>query len=132
MLFKLYPIALVSFFALDMLWLAVIMRRFYTERLGFLMNPNINWLAAGSFYVLFVIGLIIFVVMPSLEHQSLFRTALLGALFGLIAYATYDLTNLATLKHWPVLVTVVDMAWGATLSAIVSVITYTVATRLGW
>ena len=84
------------------------------------MAPHPNWLAAIVFYLLFVVGIVVFVVVPGLKADSLKTTLLLAALFGLITYATYDLTNLATIKNWPVLLTVVDMIWGTVLSVLVS------------
>ena len=118
--FKLYMAALIAFFAIDMLWLGLVARTFYQKQLGFLMAPNINWLAAIVFYLLFIVGIVVFVVVPGLQSDSLKTTLLRAALFGLITYATYDLTNLATVKDWPVLVTIVDMIWGTVLSVTVS------------
>ena len=117
---KLYLATLVAFFAIDMVWLGLVARVFYRKHLGFLMAPGVNWLAAIVFYLLFIVGILVFVVLPGLEDDSLRKTLLKAALFGLITYATYDLTNLATLKDWPVLVTVVDLAWGMILSVAVS------------
>jgi uncharacterized membrane protein len=132
MFLKLYLIVLPIFFAFDMIWLGIISKKFYAEQLGFLMKPNINWIAAISFYLLFIAGLVIFVVSPALTKHSWIHAALLGALFGLVTYATYDLTNLATVKDWPLLVTFVDLAWGAILSASVATLSYFIATKLGF
>lgn len=117
---KLYFATLVAFFAIDMFWLGLVARTFYREQLGFLMAPNTNWAAAIVFYLLFILGIVVLVVLPGLEDDSLRTTLLRGALFGLVTYATYDLTNLATLKDWPLLMTVVDMIWGTVLSMAVS------------
>ena len=130
MFIKLYLIALAVFFAIDMVWLGLVAKNFYKSQIGFLMKPDINWTAAIIFYLLFIVGLVLFVIMPAVEKGSWMYALLFGALFGLIAYATYDLTNLATLKDWPVLVTIVDLAWGATLGALVSVITYFIAGKI--
>jgi len=127
---KLFLIALPVFFAIDMVWLAVVAKNFYREQIGFLMKPDINWLAAIIFYLLFITGLIIFVITPAMVKQSWVHALLYGALFGLVTYATYDLTNLATVKDWPLLVTVVDLVWGSVLAASVSVITYLIANRI--
>ena len=116
---KLYAATLLAFLAIDMVWLGLVARTFYRTHLSFLMTPNPNWLAAGLFYLLFIVGLLVFAVVPGLEGDSLRTTLLRAALFGLICYATYDLTNLATVKGWPALVTVVDMLWGTALSAAV-------------
>jgi len=121
---KLYLVTTIVFFAIDMVWLGLVARTFYRKHLSFLMAPSPNWLAAIIFYLLFIVGILVFVVLPGLEDNS-FKTILWRAvLFGLIAYATYDLTNLATLKDWPVLITVVDMAWGTVLSVAVSSISF--------
>jgi uncharacterized membrane protein len=117
---KLYFSTLAVFFAIDMFWLGLVARTFYRKHLVFLMAPNPNWLAAIIFYLLFIVGILVFVVLPGLESGSLRDTLLRAALFGLITYATYDLTNLATLKDWPIIITVVDMIWGTVLSVMVS------------
>ncbi len=129
-LWKLYMIALPIFFGIDMVWLGLIAKNFYAQRIGLLMKPDINWPAAILFYLLFIIGLVVFAIMPAFEKGSWLHALSLGALFGLIAYATYDLTNLATLKNWPLSVTIVDLAWGAVLGALVSGVTYTIADKM--
>ena len=131
MFIKLYAIALPVFFAIDMAWLGLVANKFYKSHIGFLMKSDINWVAAGLFYLLFVIGLVLFVIAPAVEKGSWTRAILYGALLGLIAYATYDLTNLATLKDWPLLVTLVDLTWGAVLAASISVVTYFIADKIG-
>jgi len=121
---KLYLATLVAFFVIDMIWLGLVARTFYRKHLGFLLAPNPNWIAAIVFYLLFILGILVFVVVPGVEDDSLRTTLLHAALFGLITYATYDLTNLATVKDWPLLVTVVDLAWGIALSVIVSLVSF--------
>jgi len=130
MFIKLFLIALPVFFAIDMVWIALVAKNFYQKQIGFLMKPDINWLAAIIFYLLFIASLIIFVITPAMVKQSWVHALLYGALFGLVTYATYDLTNLATVKDWPLLVTVVDLVWGSVLAASVSVITYLIANRI--
>lgn len=130
MFIRLYAIALPIFFAIDMVWLGLLAKNFYKNQIGFLMKPDINWVAAILFYLMFIAGLVYFVIAPSVEKGSWVHALVFGAFFGLITYATYDLTNLATLKDWPLLVTVVDLAWGATLGALVSAITYFFAGKL--
>ena len=127
---KLFLIALPVFFAIDMLWLVIVAKKFYQQQIGFLMKPDINWYAAFVFYLLFIGGLVIFVISPAVEKQSWMHAIIFGGLFGLITYATYDLTNLSTLKEWPILVTVVDLIWGTVLAASVSVITYFIAVKI--
>jgi uncharacterized membrane protein len=131
MFIKLYAIALPVFFTIDMVWLGLVAKNFYRAQIGFLMTPNINWLAAIVFYLLFIVGLVLFVIAPAVEKSSWVHALLFGALFGLISYATYDLTNLATLKDWPLLVTLVDLVWGAVLASSISVITYLIANKIG-
>ena len=116
---KLYLCTLVAFFAIDMVWLGLVAQGFYQKHLGFLLRPSPNWPAAITFYLLFVFGILVFVVIPSLQAGSTKKVLLLGALFGLITYATYDLTNLATVKDWPWIVTVVDLLWGGVLATAV-------------
>lgn len=131
MFIKLYLIALPVFFVIDMVWLGLVAKNFYSKYIGFLMKSDVNWIAAILFYLLFIVGTVVFVITPSLVEKSWSQAILYGALFGLISYATYDLTNLATVKDWPVIVTVVDLVWGMVLSASVSLIAYLIAVRLG-
>ena len=118
----LYLITLVVFFAIDMIWLGVVSKGFYRRHLGAFMTPKVNWTAAMLFYLLFIVGLLVFVVRPALAAGAPFHALFYGALLGLISYATYDLTNLATLKDWPLVVTVVDLIWGTVLGGVVSYI----------
>jgi uncharacterized membrane protein len=128
---KLYFIALPVFLAIDMLWIGLVAKKFYVAQIGFLMRTDVNWVAAILFYLLFIIGLVLFVIAPALEKSSWTHAILFGALFGLIAYSTYDLTNLATIKNWPPLVTIVDLIWGTVLAAAVSTITYFIGIKIG-
>ena len=130
MFFKLFLIALPVFFVIDMVWLVLVAKKFYQAQIGFLMKPEINWPAAIVFYLLFIAGLVIFVISPAVEKHSWIHALVFGALFGLITYATYDLTNLATLKDWPILVTVVDLIWGTVLASSISVITYLISNKI--
>lgn len=131
MFFKLFFTALPVFFIIDMVWLVLVARKFYQAQIGFLMKPDINWPAAIIFYLLFIAGLVVFVITPAVEKQSWVNALLLGALFGLVTYATYDLTNLATVKDWPLVVTIVDLIWGMVLAASISVITFFIS-RMLW
>ncbi len=131
MFLKLYAIALPVFFAIDMLWLGLVAKNFYRSQIGSLMKPDVNWTAAITFYLIFIVGLIVFVISPAVEKNSWTHALLFGALFGFVCYATYDLTNLAVAKDWPLMVTLVDMAWGAVLAASVSTITYLIAHKIG-
>ena len=131
MFIKLYAITLPVFFAIDMVWLGLVAKNFYQSYIGFLMKSNLNWTAALIFYMLFIVGLVLFVISPAIEKGSWMHALLFGALFGLITYATYDLTNLATLKDWPLVVTLVDLAWGTVLASSVSIATYAIARTIG-
>ncbi len=121
---KLYGIALTIFLAIDSVWLTLVAPKFYKAHIGFLMKENPNLIAALIFYLIFVVGLVVFVIEPSLQKNSLTTALLYGALLGLITYATYDLTNLATIKDWPLIVTGVDLVWGTFVSAAVSGIVF--------
>ena len=103
---KLYGVALITFCVIDALWLGLIARKFYQDQLGFLLSPHPNWYAAIAFYALFIVGILVFVVLPGLRADSLKTTLTLAALFGLITYATYDLTNLALAKDFPTILAV--------------------------
>jgi uncharacterized membrane protein len=116
----LYLITLAIFFLIDMIWLGLVAKNFYRQQLGGMLSPTVNWPAAILFYLLFIAGLQLFIVAPALQAGGALQALWRGAFFGLVAYATYDLTNLATLKNWPLLVTVVDLAWGAVLGGAVS------------
>jgi uncharacterized membrane protein len=130
MFIKLFFIALPVFFAIDMVWLVLVAKNFYQKEIGYLMKPDINWSAAIIFYLLFIAGLVTFVISPAVEKHSWIHALIYGAFFGLITYATYDLTNLATMKDWPLLVTVVDLIWGTVLAASISVITYAIFNKI--
>lgn len=126
---KIYLLTLAVFFLVDIVWLGVISRNIYKKYLGHLMTPTVNWTAAIVFYLLFIAGLVFFVINPALAKGSLLYAVLAGGFFGLIAYGTYDLTNLATLKDWPLIITVIDLFWGTFLNAATAGITYVVAVK---
>ena len=114
---QLYFLALLIFLGIDALWLGLVAPGFYRSQIGHLMAETPNLFAAGIFYLLFVGVLVHFVIEPALRIGTIREAWVRGALFGLVTYATYDLTNLATLRDWPLLVTIVDLAWGTTLTA---------------
>ncbi len=128
--FKLYAVALVTFFVIDLVWLGVVARGFYQTQMGHLMRANVNWAAAVVFYLIFVSGIVLFVVGPAVDKQSFGQALLFGALFGLVTYAAYDLTNLATLEGFPLKVAVVDMVWGMVLCGSISAVTYLASFRI--
>jgi uncharacterized membrane protein len=114
-----YLLTLMVFLAIDMLWLGVIAKNIYNKYLGNLLTDSVNWTAAIIFYFIYVVGISVFVIYPSLNKDSVFYVIFMGALFGFFTYATYDLTNLATLKGWPLPIVIIDIVWGSALSAIV-------------
>jgi uncharacterized membrane protein len=116
---------------LDALWLTIAGPRLYRPAIGELLAPRPDMRAAVAFYLIYVAGVVILAVTPALRDASAVKAATSGAVLGLIAYATYDLTNQATLRVWPVHVTLIDMAWGALLTAAASVGGYWLATRFG-
>lgn len=122
-----YLITTIIFFAIDLLWLGLIAKGFYGRHLSHFLAPQVNWPAAIFFYLLFIIGIFIFGILPAVERQSWIYALVYGGLFGFFAYATYDLTNLATLNDWPIKVVVVDVIWGFVLTASVSVSGYFVS-----
>ncbi|KND47316.1 MAG: hypothetical protein AB199_02720 [Parcubacteria bacterium C7867-004] len=116
---------------LDLLWIGVIAAGFYKAELGPLLRPDIVWQAAVLFYVIYAFGLAFFVVRPALESGQAFkRTALAGAFFGLVAFATCDLTNLATIAGWSTLETFVDMGWGVIATTIATTVSYFAGKKL--
>ncbi|MBI9012117.1 MAG: DUF2177 family protein [Clostridiales bacterium] len=119
-----YMVALIVFFSVDILWLALVAKKLYQNKLGFIMSSKPNWWAAIIFYLIFIVGLVFFVINPA-QAKGSWRYALwVGMFFGFVTYATYDLTNLATLKDWPVVITIIDLIWGTALGGLVSMITF--------
>jgi uncharacterized membrane protein len=129
-LIKIYILTAVLFFVIDILWLGVIAKDFYHKHLGRFFRDPVNWAAATIFYLLYIVGIMIFAVLPGIKSASLAHTALMGALYGLFTYATYDLTNLATLKDWPTAIVFVDILWGMVLCGVVSAGVFVAITRL--
>jgi len=125
-----YVITLLIFFAIDLVWLGVVARNFYRQHIGHLMSAEVNWGAAVLFYAVYIAGIVFFAIKPAFESGNPARALAYGAAFGFIAYATYDLTNQATMRDWPVLVTVVDLAWGTALTATVAFLSYHVSSRV--
>ena len=124
-----FTVTFVVFMGIDLVWLGFVAKNIYSKYLGYLMAPNINWLAAMVFYVIFIIGILYFVIAPSLVDRDFTQLVIRAMLFGFITYATYDLTNLATVRDWPITITIIDLIWGTTLSTSVSVISYLIITN---
>lgn len=127
---KAYLGTLLAFLLIDAIWLGVITRGYYAEQIGHLMRESPNFLAAGGFYLIYVAGIVILAVTPAISAESWRVAAALGAVLGLVAYGTYDMTNLAVMRDWPVAMTVIDMAWGTGLTAAAAVAGF-FAARLG-
>ena len=111
-----YATTLLIFLAIDAVWLGAIARDFYFSQLGHLMLDEIKYGIALAFYCVYVIGIVIFAINPALQNGQWTHALIYGALFGFFAYGTYDLTNMSTLKAWPTLMSIVDIAWGAALT----------------
>jgi uncharacterized membrane protein len=126
-----YILTTIVFFAIDMVWLGYIAKNLYRKYLGALLSDSVNWTAAIIFYLVFIVGIFIFVILPAVEKQSVLRALLYGAVFGFITYATYDLTNYATLKGFPLNIVIIDLAWGAVLTAVVSFAGYYITRWVG-
>ena len=124
---KLYFIALVIFLGLDLVWLGAVAKNLYSERIGFLMADEVKWGSALLFYCIYIAGLVFFALSPALREGNWISALLYGGFFGLVCYAAYDLTNLATLKGWPATLAIYDMLWGTFVSAITCIATFWIA-----
>ena len=128
---KIYLVSLVVFFAIDILWLGFVAKDFYRAQIGHLMAERTNWSAAIIFYAIFIGGLVLFAVNPALQQESWTHALKMGAIFGFMCYATYDMTNLATLKDWPVIITIVDILWGTALNSLTVVVSFFIVQLIG-
>ena len=123
-----YLLTALVFFAIDLVWLGVVARGLYRRYLGHLLG-DVNWTAAVIFYLLFIVGIFIFAITPAVNRESATHAVIMGALFGFFTYATYDLTNLATLDGWPLEIVFIDILWGVVLTASVALAGYHI---MGW
>ncbi|MES2621238.1 MAG: DUF2177 family protein [Bacteroidota bacterium] len=125
----LYGIATVIFFSIDMLWLGLVAKNLYRQKLGFILSNEVNWAAAIIFYLIYIGGILFFAVLPALKDSN-WQTALMnGAILGGLCYATYDLTNMATIAKWPLDIVIIDIVWGMVLTGSVAGLTYFAATK---
>ncbi len=124
---EIYGLTTVVFFGIDIVWITVVAKGFYQKQLGDMMRDVPNWPVALGFYLLYIVGILVLAVLPAHDAGSVAKAVFYGATLGLVAYATYDLTNLATLKDWPAIVSVVDLIWGTTITAVVSTAGYYIA-----
>ena len=116
-----YVLTTIVFLIIDLVWLGFIAKDLYRKYLGKFLSDEVNWTAAIIFYLIYIVGISVFAIYPAVNKDSVFNAILLGGLFGFFCYATYDLTNLATLKDWPLTIVFIDIIWGAILTASVSV-----------
>ncbi len=131
-IFICYITSLLGLLFIDGAWLFCTAKNLYMKQLSHLMSVNPIWLAAALFYIIYAYGITHFVVFPALEGCSGFRVVFLnGALLGFVAYATYDLTNHATLSSWPIIITLIDLIWGTCMTGLVSMISYAI-TKATW
>ena len=123
---KLYLLTVPVFFAIDLVWLGLVAKPFYREQLAGFLGETFNWPAALVFYLVYIVGILLFAVLPALDKVSIRHAMLWGALFGFFTYATYDLTNYATLPNWPLKVVVVDILWGTVLCTAVAAASFSI------
>lgn len=121
---KIFIVTFIIFMIIDLIWLGFIAKNIYAKYLKDFLSPNVNWAAAIIFYIIFILGMIFFVINPALEKDCILCAIFVGALYGFITYSTYDLTNLATLKDWPLKITLIDILWGTFLSSSTSTISF--------
>jgi len=125
-----YLLTGVVFFAIDLTWLGLIAKNLYRKYLGGFLSDTVNWTAAFIFYALFIVGIFIFSILPAVEKNSFSHAVIMGALFGFFTYATYDLTNLATLKNWPLTIVYIDIIWGTILTGLVAAAGYWITKKI--
>jgi uncharacterized membrane protein len=126
---KLYALFVPVFFLIDFLWRGLSAKPLYDRHLGYLLRGKVLWLAAILFYLFFLLGLVVFVIAPAVESGSPAKAILLGLFFGFITYRTFELTNYALVRDWPLIVVIVDIAWGVVLSSLVSAVAFVLATK---
>lgn len=119
-----YLLTAMVFFAIDLVWLGLLAKNLYNKFLGDLLADQVNWTAAIIFYLIFIVGIFIFAILPAVEKESVKHAIVYGVLFGFFTYATYDLTNLATLKGWPIKIVLIDILWGMVLTGSVATAGY--------
>ena len=128
--FLMFIFTFIIFFVIDILWLSTFAKKTYDKYLGYLLADKVIWPAAMIFYVLFIIGLVYFAIAPGVEANSIGKVILNGALFGFFTYATYDLTNLATVKDWPLKITIIDLIWGTSVGMVSATLGYLLFTLI--
>ncbi len=129
---KRFIVVFVIFLVIDLVWLTKVSPNFYKTHLGHLMADKVNFIPAIIFYIVYIIALLVFVINPAIASGNLKSTLYLGALIGFAMYGTYDLTNMATLKGWPALVTVVDLLWGTFITTSTCFLSTLMIQKLNW
>ncbi len=119
-----YLLSVPIIFAFDLFWLGIFAKEFYIKMMSPLVQIKFYWPAVVLFYLLYFVGIFIFALLPGIEANSLTKTLTLAAMFGFFCYMTYDITNLATLKNWPIKLVVIDILWGTTLSTLTAFVAY--------
>ncbi|NCT40293.1 MAG: DUF2177 family protein [Alphaproteobacteria bacterium] len=125
-----YAVTTISFLAIDAVWLGVVAKKFYSDQMGDLMLDNINFAVAAVFYLFYTVGIVVFAIKPAIAADNILLALGYGALFGFLAYGTYDFTNMATVKDWPFLMSFVDIAWGTVLTASAAGIGFFLTTQI--
>jgi uncharacterized membrane protein len=125
-----YVATTIIFLAADAVWLGVVAKKYYAAQLGHLMRPDINMGVAAVFYLFYTIGIVVFAIKPAYAAQNMWHALGYGALFGLLAYGTYDITNMATLKDWPIKMSLIDMAWGTCLTGFAALAGYIITQKI--
>ncbi len=120
------------FLIIDLIWLVKISPHFYKSNLGHLLADKVNFAPALVFYVIYIIVLLLFVINPAVEQKNLIQALYMGAILGIAMYGTYDLTNMATLKDWPLIVTVVDLAWGGFITSVTGFVSTYLILKIHW
>jgi len=128
---KTYVVALLLFFIIDIMWLGLVAKNIYQEKVGQLLKVDVNWGAAIILYLFLIAGILFFVINPALAKESWKFALFAGGFFGMLTYAIYDMTNLATLKDWSIFITIVDIIWGTVLCALTSILTFLIMSNKG-
>lgn len=129
---KIYIVTFVIFIGIDFAWIGFVAKKFYRNQIGFLMKDSFNIGVALIFYLVFIVGLIFFVLNKAIAIESWQYALFAGMFYGFITYSTYDITNLSTLKDWPVLLTFIDIIWGTFLCGITSYLAYIISIKFNW
>ncbi len=129
---KRFFLVFLVFLIIDLLWLIKVAPGFYKANIGHLMADKVNFVPALIFYIIYIIALLLFVINPAVESKNIVQALYMGAIIGVAMYGTYDLTNMATLKEWPLVVTLVDLAWGGFITSVTSFVSTYLILKIHW